>query len=111
MKYQKDVFRNITLIIQFGINMLVPILICSFLGIFLDRLFHTSFIVIILFFLGAAAGFRNIYIAAVGQNKKVSYLGSDKDSLIKDIKEGKGSEGKEDLIQAIDRIYKENMNE
>jgi hypothetical protein len=44
--------------------MIVPILLCTFLGIFLDRFFHTSFLVIIMFFLGAAAGGRNIYIFA-----------------------------------------------
>lgn len=62
MKYKKEVYQSITLIMQFGINMLVPILMCTFLGIFLDRLFHTSFLVVILFFLGAMAGFRNVYL-------------------------------------------------
>ena len=53
--------RSLTLIMQFGINMIVPILLCMFLGMFLDRLFHTSFLVIIFFFLGALAGFTNIF--------------------------------------------------
>lgn len=77
MKYQKEVFRSMTMVLQFGINMLVPILLCTFLGIFLDRLFHTSFIVIIMFFLGAAAGFRNIVIAAKQSSGKNSPIGSD----------------------------------
>lgn len=46
---------------QFGINMLVPVLACSLLGSFLDRKLGTNFIVIILFFIGAIAGFWNIY--------------------------------------------------
>jgi len=62
MKYNKNVYQSFALIMQFGINMLVPIFICTFLGIFLDKKFHTDFIVIILFFLGAIAGFRNIFI-------------------------------------------------
>lgn len=61
MKNNKNVFRSLTLITQFGINMLVPILLCTFLGIFLDKLFSTSFIVIILFFVGALAGFTNVF--------------------------------------------------
>ena len=64
MKYNKTVYQSLSLIMQFGINMLVPIFICTFLGIFLDKKLHTKFIVIILFFLGAIAGFRNIFIMA-----------------------------------------------
>ena len=64
MKYNKQVYRSFALVLQFGINMLVPIFLCLFIGIGLDRLFHTSFLVIIFFFMGAAAGFRNIFIFA-----------------------------------------------
>lgn len=64
MKYKKSVYQSITLITQFSINMMVPIFICTFLGIWLDKKFSTGFWVIVLFFLGALAGFRNIYIAA-----------------------------------------------
>ena len=64
MKYDKSVFRALTLISQFSINMLVPILMCTFLGIFIDKKAGTSFWVVILFFVGALAGFRNIYIFA-----------------------------------------------
>ena len=61
MKVQKSVVRSLALITQFGITMIVPILLCTFLGIFLDRLFSTSFLVIVFFFLGALAGFTNIF--------------------------------------------------
>ncbi|NLG02646.1 MAG: AtpZ/AtpI family protein [Clostridia bacterium] len=64
MKYNKTVYQALTMIMQFGINMLVPILLCVFIGIAMDRFFHTSFIVIIMFFIGALAGFRNVYIFA-----------------------------------------------
>lgn len=64
VNYDKSVYRSLTQILQFGINMLVPIILCTFLGIYLDRILGTSFIVIILFFLGAAAGGRNVYIFA-----------------------------------------------
>ncbi len=64
MKYNKSVFQALTQITQFGITMLVPIFLCTFLGIFLDKKLGTSFLVILFFFLGAMAGFRNVYIAA-----------------------------------------------
>lgn len=77
MKYQKEVFQNFSFVLQFGITMIVPIFLCTFLGIFLDKLLGTSFIVIILFFLGALAGFRNIFILVRDQGKNQSPLGSD----------------------------------
>ncbi|MDE6738807.1 MAG: AtpZ/AtpI family protein [Lachnospiraceae bacterium] len=49
------------MISQFGINMLVPIFICSFAGMFLDWKFETSFWTVVLFFVGAMAGFTNVF--------------------------------------------------
>lgn len=63
-KYDKSVYQSLMLISQFGINMLVPIFLCSFLGMWLDKKLGTSYIMIILFFVGALAGFRNIYMMA-----------------------------------------------
>ncbi len=59
--YDKSVYRSLTLILQFGINMLVPIGMMTALGIFLDRRLDTSFCTVILFFVGAVAGGQNIY--------------------------------------------------
>ncbi len=56
--------RILSYITQFAINMLVPIFLCSAIGYFIDRRFGTSVFFIILFFVGAAAGARNIYILA-----------------------------------------------
>lgn len=64
MKYKNNVYKSLALITQFSISMLVPIFICTYLGIFLDKKLGTSYIVIILFFMGAVAGFRNIFIMA-----------------------------------------------
>lgn len=63
-KYDKNVYRSLVLITQFGINMLVPVFLCFFVGYWLDTKFHTSWWTIVLFFAGALAGFRNIYIMA-----------------------------------------------
>lgn len=62
MKYKKSVYQSLVLITQFSIHMLVPIFLCTFLGIWLDKKLGTGFLVIVLFFMGALAGFRNIYI-------------------------------------------------
>lgn len=64
MKKQSLVMRSLTTISQFGISMVVPIGMCSFAGYFLDKWLGTSFFIIVLFFVGALAGFRNIYILA-----------------------------------------------
>ena len=54
MKYNRNVYQALMMISQFGINMLVPIFICSFVGMFLDWRFGTSF-------WGALAGFTNVF--------------------------------------------------
>ena len=41
--------------------MLVPIFICTFLGVWIGKKFDISWIVIPLFFVGAIAGGNNIY--------------------------------------------------
>lgn len=64
MKYSKNVYRSLAMITQFGINMIVPIVICSFAGLFLDRKLGTSFLMVLFFFIGALAGFRNVYVFA-----------------------------------------------
>lgn len=73
-KYKKSVYQSLAVITQFGINMLVPIFLCSFAGLFLDRKLGTAFWFVLLFFVGALAGFRNIFILA----KKI-YEGDQKD--------------------------------
>lgn len=64
MKYKKSVYQSFVLITQFGINMIVPIFLCTALGVFLDKKLELSFLTIVLFFIGALAGFRNCYIMA-----------------------------------------------
>lgn len=65
-KVDKNVFRFLALISQFGINMLVPIGLMLWLGIWLDNKLGTSWIVILCFFIGAIAGGQNIYRMAKG---------------------------------------------
>ena len=64
VKQNKKVYQALMMISQFGINMLVPIFICSFAGMFLDRKLGTSYWTIVLFFVGALAGFTNVFRVA-----------------------------------------------
>lgn len=62
MKYKKSVYQSLIQITQFGLYMIIPILLCTFIGNWLDKRLGTSFLAIVFFFLGAMAGGRNIYI-------------------------------------------------
>ncbi len=61
---KKTVYQALIAVSQFGINMLVPIFLCFFAGLFLDRKMGTSFFMVLLFFVGALAGFRNVFLLA-----------------------------------------------
>ena len=61
LKYNRTVWQALTMITQFGVNMLVPIFLCSFAGMYLDRWLHTSVWTVALFFVGALAGFTNVF--------------------------------------------------
>lgn len=61
MKFDRSVYQALSMIGQFGINMLVPVFVCSFLGMFLDRRLETDFLVVVFFFVGALAGGWNVF--------------------------------------------------
>lgn len=76
--FDNSVAQALAMVMQFGINMLVPICFMSALGIWLDRKLGTSFWMILLFIVGAVAGGQNVYRMArqvYGGDKK----GSDKE--------------------------------
>lgn len=61
MRYGKNVRQALVLVFQFSLDMLVPICMCSFLGWYADKWLGTSWIFVTMFFVGAAAGARNVY--------------------------------------------------
>ena len=61
VRYDKSVYKALTFFSQFTINMLVPIFLCSVVGYLLDERLGTSYFFVILFFVGALAGFRNTF--------------------------------------------------
>ena len=74
MKNQRKVFQSLTLILQFGLNMIVP------LGAWLGKKYGMPIITVPLFIMGALAGFNNIFKMA----KKIY---------------GQGNEGKRDHVE------------
>ena len=69
-----------TLILQFGLNMIVPIVMCTLLGAWLGIKYGMPIITVPLFIMGALAGFNNIFKMA----KKIY---------------GQGDEGKRDHVE------------
>ncbi len=61
MKYGKNVRQALVVITQFGIDMIVPITLCSVAGYYLDRHFGTSWIFVAMFFFGAVVGAWNVF--------------------------------------------------
>jgi ATP synthase protein I len=58
----RDVIKAISIFLQVGISMLVPVLLCAFLGRWLDDFFKTGGILFVIFIvLGVGAGFRSVY--------------------------------------------------
>ena len=60
MRHKKKVFTTLALISQLGISMIVPIFLCTFVGMKLDEKFGWS-VTIPLIILGILAGARNVY--------------------------------------------------
>lgn len=87
IKYQKGynmgknrkVFQSLTLILQFGLNMIVPILMCTMFGVWLGNKYDIPVITVPLFIVGALAGFTNIFKMA----KKIYGQDSDRNNVKK----------------------------
>ena len=58
-----NAYKNLALISQLGINVMVPTFLCLFIGIWIGK-FIGTWVVIPLLFLGMAAGMRNCYLMA-----------------------------------------------
>lgn len=60
-KERNEVAEMLVLILQISITMLVPILLCTWLGTIAGNFFQVKWIAVAAFFAGAAAGFQNVY--------------------------------------------------
>ena len=61
MKHNRKVFQSLTLVLQFGLNMIVPIFMCTLFGVWIGEKYDILWITIPLFIMGALAGFTNIF--------------------------------------------------
>lgn len=65
--------KAFSLISQIGIHMIVPIIICLFVGKWLDSKFSTKYIFLIIFLiLGVLSSFRNLYVLVIKNYSKES---------------------------------------
>ncbi|MDO4977737.1 MAG: AtpZ/AtpI family protein [Eubacteriales bacterium] len=60
-KDERFPLRMLVLISQLGINMMVSIFLCAWLGSFVARVTGVEFLFVIFLFLGMLAGFRSCY--------------------------------------------------
>ena len=75
MGKNQKIFQCLTLILQFGLNMIVPIFMCTMFGVWLGRKYGIPVITVPLFIVGALAGFANIFKMA----KKIYGQGGSED--------------------------------
>ena len=57
----KMIWDALIMVLQFGISMIVPILLCTLFGVWLGEKTGISWLAIPLFFGGAIAGGQNVY--------------------------------------------------
>ena len=57
----REIIQAFSMVLQFGLNMLVPIAMCTAAAVWIGDKFDMDWIVIPLFFVGALAGYTNIY--------------------------------------------------
>ena len=57
----REIVESFSMVLQFGINMLVPIVMCIALGVWLGDKYNMDWIVIPLFFVGVLAGYNSIF--------------------------------------------------
>lgn len=69
MKY--DYLKHLALISQVGLLMAIPIFLCIFAGIWLDKFFGTNGVFLIIFILlGVMSAFRNLFKVVLGKIDK-----------------------------------------
>ncbi len=64
MKNNREVIQSLSMVMQFGINMLVPILACTLFGAWLGEKTGISWLAVPFFAVGALAGMRNVFLFA-----------------------------------------------
>lgn len=61
MKDSNKIFQSLTLILQFGLNMIVPIFLCTLAGAWIGKKYDMLWITVPFFIVGALSGFTSVY--------------------------------------------------
>jgi predicted F0F1-ATPase subunit len=77
MNYKKSVYTTLAMISQVGISMVVPILLCTYAGVWLEEKFDFPWTVIMIV-VGVLAGVRNV-IAMVKRMKQITEEDTDEE--------------------------------
>ena len=77
MNYKKSVYTTFAMISQVGISMIVPILLCTYAGVWLEEKFDFPWTVIMIV-VGVLAGVRNV-IAMVKRMKQIAEEDTDEE--------------------------------
>ena len=57
----REITESFSMVLQFGLNMIIPIAMCIALGVWLGDKYDMDWVVIPLFFVGALAGYTSIF--------------------------------------------------
>lgn len=79
MKKNKSVFTTLALVSQLGISMIVPIFLCTFIGVKLDEKYGWS-TTIPLMIVGILAGGRSVYALAKQASRAIEAGKDDEES-------------------------------
>ena len=77
MNYKKSVYTTLAMISQVGISMVVPILLCTYVGVWLEEKFDFPWTVIMIV-VGVLAGVRNV-IAMMKRMKQITEEDADEE--------------------------------
>ena len=77
MNYKKSVYTTFAMISQVGFSMVVPILLCTYAGVWLEEKFDFPWTVIMIV-VGVLAGVRNV-IAMVKRMKQIAEEDTDEE--------------------------------
>ncbi len=77
MRYKKSVYTTFAMVSQVGLSMVVPILLCTYAGVWLEERYDFPYTVIMIV-VGVLAGIRNV-VAIVKRMQQIAEEESDEE--------------------------------
>ena len=88
-KKKRDIQQALIMVFEFSIHMIVPILLCTLVGVWIGKKTNLDWMVIPFFFIGALAGYTNIF------KMTKRFLKTDKNPKHERQRDGKVEEGED----------------